>query len=391
MKVVSGSMPGNRHVGELLLAGMLKELPEVDLCFFAVTSIPGVEHPEQYKLVLIVPPLELLHRAELIKFRAAFNSCRRIWTYERFARRTALQFKSVLMADELEPVWIIADSTAVIDCAYYAYRQQSFPFRLQVWDDVRHLAAQKHLDALSTSRVFKRFRFLLTRAKSVAVIGEQMADEYMSLGAKECVIIRHGLEAVTNVPALRPPTETFRIGFCGSAYASDAWSSLLKALDRMQWTILSRPVELCVVGSEANFVAGQPIVAKFWGRRSVAETARLMGECDLLYMPQSFQPNHDALSRWSFPTKLSTYVATGRAVFYHTPRYGSLVSFANQHGFNLVCDSLNPADVSQVLSRLETEPSLLESEGEVSARVANTVLSHAEFRRQTRRFLGLEN
>lgn len=391
MKVISNSVPGERHVGELLLAAMLKQLPEKEFHFCAITSNPGdkADDAGHWRADYFEPPLELIHRFDASVFSRSVDCLRRFWAYERFARRTALQLSSCLSQRKTEPVWIIADSTAVIDCVYYAFRQRAFPFRLQVWDDVRHLASLKHLDPVSANRVFQRFRYLLTRAVEVAVIGEQMAAEYCSLGAKNCRIIRHGLDVDVTVPALRAASESFRIGFCGSAYASDAWASLLKALDRINWTVASRPVELWVVGSEATFYAGHSINAHFFGRRSMEETTRLMADCDLLYMPQSFQKSHDALTRWSFPTKLSTYVATGRPVFFHTPTWGSLSSFAAQNGFRFLCNTLDPAHVVQVLRNIEVSPNTLSVESQNSCRIANTVLSHAEFRQQTRMFLGL--
>jgi hypothetical protein len=391
MKVVSSSVPGDRHVGELLLAAMLKQLPEKAFHFCAITSNPGGANDiaEQWRVDYLDPPLELIHRPNEGLLSRSIDCLRRLWAYERFARRTASQLSSCLSQRKTEPVWVIADSTAVIDCVYYAFRQRAFPFRLQIWDDVRHLASLKHLDPVSANRVFQRFRYLLTRAVEVAVIGEQMAAEYLSLGAKNCRIIRHGLDIDVTAPALRSATESFRIGFCGSAYASDAWASLLKALDRMNWTVALRPVELWVVGSEATFSSGHPVNAHFFGRRSMEETTRLMADCDLLYMPQSFQKCHDALTRWSFPTKLSTYVATGRPVFFHTPTWGSLSSFAAQHGFRFLCNTLDPANVVQTLRSIEVSSNTLSAESQNSCRIANTVLSHAEFRQQTRMFLGL--
>lgn len=393
MRVISSTVPGHRHVGELLLAAMIAELPEQT---FQVSGIMGSEWTVEvsspsYKVEYFQPPLELIHRPHAGLLSRSTDCLRRLWAYERFARRTASQLSESLLPEDPEPVWVIADSTAVIDCVYYAFRHKAFPFRLQIWDDVRHLASLKHLDPVSANRVFQRFRYLLTRALDVAVIGEQMAAEYCSLGAKNCRIIRYGLDIDVTVPALRSASESFRIGFCGSAYASDAWASLLKALDRVNWTVASRPVEMWVVGSEATFSAGHPINAHFFGRRSMEETTRLMADCDLLYMPQSFQKSHHALTRWSFPTKLSTYVSTGRPVFFHTPTWGSLSPFAVQHGFELICNSLDPSSVVRILKEIEVTPQKLTSECETSCRIANTVLSHSEFRQKTRMFHGIDD
>jgi len=393
MRVVSSSAPGRRHVGELLLSAMMEQASELQLQLIAITS-NGLDAGNSNQRCLtqcVEPPMELLQGPGAGRVSSSILSLRRFWAYERFARHVALNLSTdlELNAADPDPVWVIADSTAVIDCTYYAWKRKNFPFRLQVWDDVRHLTSLKHLDRFSANRVFQRFQCLLRNACDVAVIGEQMASEYLSLGAKHCRVIRHGLPNAAQIAERRQPSETFRIGFCGSAYASDAWKTLLRALDNLRWSFLSRPVELWVVGSDVNFSAGCPTNARFWGRRSVDETTQLMADCDLLYMPQSFQKHHDALTRWSFPTKLSTYVATGRPVLFHTPAWGSLHSFAHEHGFHLLCDSLNPKELVGVLRSLETKPGLLQAESEASVRVANTVLSHHEFRRQTRRFLGL--
>jgi hypothetical protein len=389
MKVISNSVPGDRHVGELLLAAMLEQIPEKEFHFCAITSNPGSAQDiaEQLRIDYLEPPLELIHRANATLVSRSIDCGRRLWAYERFARRTAAKLSDFLSSEDHEPVWVVADSTAVIDCVYYAFRRKAFPFRLQIWDDVRHLASLKHLDAVSANRVFQRFRYLLTRAVDVAVIGEQMAAEYLSLGAKNCRVIRHGMDIDISVPALRSASDPFRIGFCGSMYAATAWRAFQQALYLKDWRLGEREVQVSIASPMIQLDAGTPADVRFYGWQSPESTARIMAECDLLYMPQGFDPEQRYITGLSFPTKLSTYVLTGRAVFIHSPEYGSLTSFCKTHDFGCLCNVLEPKRIADILESLASDTAELARLADSTQRVARDVLSPANFEAEVRRFL----
>ena len=187
--------------------------------------------------------------------------------------------------------------------------------------------------------------------------------------------------------ATRENTSTFRLGFCGSMYCLKAWRALQHALDAIKWQINSRQVEVWTVGAAISFKSSTPADCRFFGWRSVDETAELLSQCDLLYLPQPFDGLNEPLARLSFPTKLSTYAATGRPVFIHTPDWGSLNDFAKSNKMKLVCNSTNPVDVVSTLRQIDSEPSLLDNEAINTARISNTILSHSEFSKQTRAFL----
>jgi hypothetical protein len=393
MRVISSCVPGDRHVGELLLAAMLKQVPDRKFDFCAITSDQGgtVENSCQWRVDYVEPPLELSHPEDAGVVMSSVNSIRRLWAYERFARRVAGRVSSLLSQQDAEPVWIIADSTAVIDCVYYAFLRKPFRFRLQIWDDVRHLASLKHLDPVSTHRVFKRFRFLLTQAVGVAVIGEQMAAEYVSLGARNCHIIRHGLNIDGTVPFAPPCTKSFRIGFCGSMYAGTAWKAFQEALYAKEWKLGGRIVQMIIASPAIELTSGKPADVRFYGWQTPENTARMMAECDLLYMPQGFDPEQRYISGLSFPTKLSTYVHTGRAVFVHTPEYGSLTKFCKSHGFGLLCNVLAPKQIADMLECLVSDPVQLALLAESTQRIARDVLSPTRFEAQVRVFFSSQH
>jgi hypothetical protein len=389
MRVISSSVPGNRHVGELLLAAMLKKIPEKRFHFCAIATNPGGlgDHTEQWRASYLEPPQELIHRPNVGLATRSIDGLRRLWAYERFARRTASQLSKFLLSEKTEPAWVIADSTAVIDCVYFAFRQRAFPFRLQIWDDVRHLASLKHLDTVSANRAFQRFRYILTRASDVAVIGEQMAAEYLSLGAKNCRIIRHGLEIDSKAPAPRTAAESFRIGFCGSMYAATAWQAIQQALYLKKWKLGGRHVQVSIASPNIQLDAGIPADVRFHGWQTPENTARLMAECDLLYLPQGFDASQRPITELSFPTKLSTYAQTGRAVFVHSPEYGSLTSFCKAHNFGYLCSVLEPNRIAAMLESLASDPAQLARLADGTQRIARDVLSPASFEAQVRQFL----
>jgi len=108
-----------------------------------------------------------------------------------------------------------------------------------------------------------------------------------------------------------------RIGFAGTLYDMGQFNILLNALNLSGWEIGSRPVILCMTGKwfrlrGIDFPCN--IEFKGWQKNS-NDTTRLLSECDLNYLPIPFNEEWRDFATLSFPTKLSTYLTSGRPVF----------------------------------------------------------------------------
>jgi hypothetical protein len=278
------------------------------------------------------------------------------------------------------------NSSAVIDVCWRLQKQFQTPLCLQIWDDPLHILRQRGLDRWTTRQTLKRFDDLLQKADRVAVISEQMREAYAARTAAQIYIIRHGVNCTPEVYAAQSNQGRFVIGFSGAMYADTAWRAFQGALDLLGWEIDGRKVELIVLGSRVSFQSRKVASARFLGWRTQEQVIEALSACDLLYLPQSFGSLDEPLTRLSFPTKLSTYVATGRPVFLHTPEYGSLTKFSRNQNFGLLCNELNPAVIAKILQGAK-ESHVASEQARASRRIAGEVLSSSKFKQSVRAFL----
>ncbi len=310
--------------------------------------------------------------------------------YDAEIKKLVSQLRLVVHRESPQQIWAILNGTAIIDTLYLLLPDIQCDLLLQVWDDPTYLALRRRLDMISRRRTTGRFNTMLRRAKRVAVIGEEMAAAYSAQSQGKYVIIRHGF---TGSPVVGrsdiPCPGEFRIGLSGSMYCPSAWKSLQKSLDLLGWRIDGRQVVLEVVGGKIEFTSRAKAACRFWGWRPHEEVTRMMAGCDLLYLPQAFEKQDQLLTRLSFPTKLSTYSASGRPVFIHTPEYGSLTRFCRQHEMGVLCHSLEPALIAAALQQFEN-PQFRAEQAASTARIGASVLTKKNFDDGVRTFLGID-
>ena len=214
-----------------------------------------------------------------------------------------------------------------------------------------------------------------------------MSRAYEPFCSSEPIIIRHGLSGkVQPNMSVSDPSE-FKIGFSGGMYATRAWKSFQQALDLIEWKINCRNVVLVIASSNVQLDAKVPANVRFYGWRSLQETAALMRDCDMLYLPQAFSVDKRTLTELSFPTKLSTYSNTGRPVFLHTPRNGSLAVFGQENDFGLMCHSTHPRDIAECLRKITDRPQILAEQSDRTATIGNEILTQQAFASQLKQFL----
>ena len=294
--------------------------------------------------------------------------------FERHCRTLVRRICENPATQSADLIWAILDCPTVIQVASDVARQLNKPMVVLVWDDPELLIDQFHLDRWSANNLRYRFGATIRQAERVGVICEQMQQSYTrNLGAKDCVVLRHGVrEELCRSPTPNISDNRLTIGFAGSITAQSAFRQLIAALNDDNWKVAGREVRLRLIGSRYTLDSRQPQHIEYFGWRDPGETIGLLSECDVLYLPQPFEPQLRPLAELSFPTKLSTYLAAGRRVLLHAPDYASLAPFLEKHPVGLRCCSL---DKSAVRDSLEQICRLL------AANVANAIhqARHDEF------------
>lgn len=191
-----------------------------------------------------------------------------------------------------------------------------------------------------------------------AVVGESMKEAYDEQFEKDCIIVRHGVtEKLRSLEGnARRESSSYVIGYAGSITADDSFAVLIRALDNAGWQINGKSVTLRLAGVRYVLNSAQPQRIEYLGRRSVAETVSLMAEANILYLPQPFVEELRELASLSFPTKLSTYLASARPVILHAPEYAAVVPFIKRFPFGRWCDSLDAGQLWAHITSLLADP-----------------------------------
>jgi glycosyltransferase involved in cell wall biosynthesis len=75
----------------------------------------------------------------------------------------------------------------------------------------------------------------------------------------------------------------------------------------------------------------------------------------VLYCPYWFDSNFKDEAKLSFPSKLTTYLAAGRPVFFHGPEYSSPARFLRENEAGLCCYSLSTEEIIKTLTKLVSD------------------------------------
>ena len=394
--LLSSSYPGQLGVGGLLIGEMLgcDGVPPVVLTALCSSGDPQTVDPSHLKdFLFLTSPVEAHPTALTSRVQHLRNRLRQKQKVDPAVQRLLPQLKSWIETHQPKQLWAILDSTTIIDVVFHLAPQLSCPLIVQIWDDPLHLCIQRNYDALTKKRTVTRFQTILRQASRIGVICEAMQAAYQDTCPGDYVIIRHGIQRHENevIPQFEAPHPgEFRIGLAGSMYSIASWRVLQSTLDELDWTLDGRQVVLEVAGSRIEFHSQAKASCRFYGWRNPQEIHQQMMACDVCYMPQAFEPQYAPLTELSFPTKFSTYAATGRPILVHTPPNGSLTPFCAEQNIKLVCNTLNQNELSGLLHRVAEDPEFRKSEAEASAEVANKVLTFSAFSSGVRTLLGDE-
>ena len=217
------------------------------------------------------------------------------------------------------------------------------------------LARRLHLDGLTRRAVLSEFEKTLRASTRCGVMCEAMKDEYETKYGVESVIMRHGIHPDKWRLSARETTgkKQFVIGFAGSLYAVNEWEALLSALSKLDWQIDGRDIIVRLMGPGIDFreTRSKRHIEYLGLLSSVDEVIEMMSQVDVAYLPYWFDEFHQLFVRQSFPTKLATYLAAGRPVFFHGPEDSSPAHFFRRFPVGLCCHSMEESDIIECLRR----------------------------------------
>lgn len=355
--LLTGSPPGMGHVGEIILRDLVLHAGIGRFCGVAVVSPRYKWKPDTRLAGLGVDVLTSTHlvsqRWSRSKWASPGSLLGTAIGFRREVSRLQAQIESRIRKEGAQQLFCVLNNPLMFSLAHRVAARTGLPLISLVWDPPDYLLRQAGFDRWSRGWLVAEFEKSLKASRRVAVVSENMQVDYGRITSAPIQLLRHGLP-LANVPDASdagPPGE-WLIGFAGSMYSNCAWRAFLRALDHAEWRIAGKPVRLRLLTGRVELATRKPARIEFLGYRPSDEAQALLRECHATYMPQPFVPYLRDLCRYSFPTKLTNYLALGRPVFVHAPPEGALSTFYGQNPIGAHADSLESEAIVAALEGL---------------------------------------
>ena len=275
--------------------------------------------------------------------------------YSRWVRIPKLARKIIAFGKEhqVDRLWCILQGQTMIRLARPVAKGLGIPLLTQIWDYPQWWIRENKLDRFTGRSIMKEYEKVMRASTCCAAASQAMADELHEAYGTNSVPIIGCLDpsmAIKPTTPIPEPNGEYVIGMAGQLYASREWYTLLETLRQVDWKLNGRNVRLRYLGYHIAFdTAHSKACVEHLGYRSQTETVEILSKCDALYCPFFSEPELEYIARSSFPSKLATYLAAGRPVFFHGPDYAPPSKFINQNQAGVTCSSLDPEVVASAL------------------------------------------
>lgn len=255
---------------------------------------------------------------------------------------------------KVDCVWAILQGKTMIDCTLPIARALKIPLISLVWDDPEWILNSTGISQKDKEKALENFAQILKESMVCATASEPMAETFNRKYHVNTVAFLGSLDKKMSLPSAKKIHQgsKLKIGFAGQIYTQIEWKAFVGALESVKWKILGREVEIYLLGKlgyhslpKTNF--GKVVVL---GYKSQKLTIKALSEMDILYCPYWFDKKMQKISRTSFPSKLATYFASGRPVFFHGQEFSSAAKFIKKNDCALTCYSL---EKRTIVSKLE--------------------------------------
>ncbi len=268
------------------------------------------------------------------------------------ARQAAAVFRSArrlvhaVQAHAIEHLLVIPVSPWILAAALQVLESCSqLKLALFVMDDW-----QGHHQAYGLPFTGWRRRLLATATDRAAVrfaVSQEMAAHYRQSTGRSWLVAHNGINVNNHgvAPATyRPPRRAVLTGDI-NVFRYDAVLAFGQALERYNRSH-RQSLELVVLGdvaSDCQQALSRLQAVKLLGRRPQAQCMNMLAQADLLYLPLAFDPLCARIARYSMPTKLPEYLASGKPILFHAPAESAIQAVARRHNLHPRIATVDPS------------------------------------------------
>ena len=395
--LLSRTLPGVGHVGEIILADIVRRMGLDRVHCVAPVSPNYCNQPDPELIGLSIRTI-VTDQLEAKRWGSGkwgavgsvFNYC------TGFRAEVARCVREVIIEGQnaqVDQIFAVLESPLTFALAHRVAADLRVPLVTLVWDPPEYLVQTSGYDRWSRKSLLREFQRSLASSHRIGVVSETMRRSYSAFTSAPVQILRLGLPvpnlSIAQLPCHLPSNE-WLIGFAGSMYANDAWKSLLNALDQVNWKVAKRNVRIRVLSDKVTMSSRRDARIDYLGFRSPEEVQDILTGCHLTYLPQPFSQHQRELCRFAFPTKLANYLALGRPVFVHAPEEGALSEFVKHNLIGSHAASLEPTPILVALEQLLLEPLVYEAVSENVLKVARKYFDRSVFHSAVDSLLGTE-
>lgn len=272
----------------------------------------------------------------------------------RAARETVRLLSEVVKKNAIKNLLVIPVSPWILSAALALHRQYpTLNLVVYVMDDWQ---GHHECHQLPYSRRRRRLlREVINRASTRFAVSREMAAHYQEIYGKSWLVAHNGVprDSLQNgVCARTKPTKVLLAGDV-NVFRFDAVIAFAEAIERHNRRN-GNSIEFTVMGevAEQHRTSLSALRAvKLLSRRSHTECLKAMRGADLLYLPLAFCRQSSRISRYSLPTKLPEYLASGKRVFFHAPQESAVFRVAERYDLTPRLATINPDALDDFIDR----------------------------------------
>lgn len=391
--------PCSHFSGTLLTEQLCRMLPEGSIAAFIVLN-PYLKHV-QISPDLSWTPVEYVDKPRedaLLpgngKWKVIANFTHEMYNAKIRAARIRDRAVAFGKDNRIDRVWCILQGQTMIRLALPVARKLGVPLHSQVWDHPEWWLRENGVDFISRKLILNAFAKAIRGSVSCATASHVMAEIFQEVYGVDSIPILANLSVDVAYPPVRAlnDKDVLSIGIAGQLYSLIEWQTLLSVMGDIGWKINHRKIVLRYLGYYLNIdlrsEESKEVNIEFLGYRAQNEAIRLLSECDILYCPYPFSSDFEIVAKTSFPSKLTTYLATGKPVFFHGPEYAAPARFLKEHNAALICNSLDRKEVGQMLGILVSDENLYQELSMNGSRAFHDFLTINVLRENFAKFLG---
>ncbi len=193
-------------------------------------------------------------------------------------------------------------------------------------------------------------------------ISETMAREYKDRYGHRWEVFHNGAHSDYFLSAEERDDQAsgLRIRYLGNLLPSQHFDALNDVIDAIiDLNSDGRKAMLELYGSETPAGCSDQLLrngsVKHLGSVSRREGIRLLQEADLLIIPASFSEAEQETYRFSFPTKLPEYLASGTPTIIYAPAYSAISNFCRENELGLLVDRRDSEALGRILVELKAD------------------------------------